>query len=192
LFRVFALSDEFKYIPVREEEKLELSKLLERLPVPVKDGTAEAFWVIVEDVDGEVILYHDSFILKQKYAEEDHVITFTVPLFELLPPNYFISIIANRWLHCETKLPMSFRHLILPKKYPQHTELLDLQPLPSFANREYEAVYNGWVDKFNPIQTQVFNALYNMAVMLDQHMKLLFHEYVTLLIKQRIKFVLYV
>ena len=59
---------------------------------------------------------------------------------------------------------MSFRHLILLKKYPQHTELLDLQPLPVSAlpNREYEAVYNGWVDKFNPIQTQVFNALYNM------------------------------
>ena len=73
-----------------------------------------------------------------------------------LPPNYFISIIADR---CETKLSMSFRHLILPKKYPQHTELLDLQPLPVSAlpNREYEAVYNGWVDKFNPIQTQVFN-----------------------------------
>ena len=37
-------------------------------------GTDEAFWVIVEDV-GEVILYHHSFILKQKYAEKDHVIT---------------------------------------------------------------------------------------------------------------------
>jgi len=39
-----------------------------------------------------------------------------------------------------------------------------LQPLSVSAlrNREYEAVYNGWVDKFNPIQTQVFNALYNM------------------------------
>ena len=116
MFRVFALSDEFKYIPVREEEKLELSKLLERVPVPVKEGIKELTSKINVLLDGEVILYHDSFILKQKYAEEDHVITFTVPLFELLPPNYFISIIANRWLHCETKLPMSFRHLILPKK----------------------------------------------------------------------------
>ncbi|CAG8776008.1 1910_t:CDS:1, partial [Acaulospora morrowiae] len=42
LFRVFALSDEFKYIPVREEEKLELSKLLERVPVPVKEGIEES------------------------------------------------------------------------------------------------------------------------------------------------------
>ncbi|KAG9299631.1 hypothetical protein G9A89_020802 [Geosiphon pyriformis] len=126
-------------------------------------GTGEAFWVLVEDVDGDVILYHDSFILKKKYAEEDHIITFTVPLFEPLPPNYFISVISDRWLHCETKLPVSFRHLILPKKYPPHTELLDMQPLPVTAlrNSEFERVYNTWIDKFNPIQTQVFNALYN-------------------------------
>ena len=41
LFRVFALSDEFKYIPVHEEEKLELSKLLECVPVPVNEGIEE-------------------------------------------------------------------------------------------------------------------------------------------------------
>lgn len=38
LFRVFALSDEFKYIPVREEDKIELNKLLERVPIPIKEG----------------------------------------------------------------------------------------------------------------------------------------------------------
>ena len=57
LFRIFALSDEFKLIPVRQDvrnlrchvfetvkflqEKLELSKLLERVPVPVKEGFDE-------------------------------------------------------------------------------------------------------------------------------------------------------
>jgi len=41
LFCVFTLSDEFKYIPVHEEEKLESSKLLERVPVPVKEGIEE-------------------------------------------------------------------------------------------------------------------------------------------------------
>ena len=40
LFRIFSLSEEFKFIPVREEEKLELQKLLERVPVPVKEGIA--------------------------------------------------------------------------------------------------------------------------------------------------------
>ena len=41
LFRVFALSNEFKLIPVRQEEKLELTKLLERVPIPVKEGVDE-------------------------------------------------------------------------------------------------------------------------------------------------------
>ncbi|KAG5219829.1 DEIH-box ATPase [Salix suchowensis] len=41
LFRVFALSNEFKLIPVRQEEKMELGKLLERVPVPVKEGVEE-------------------------------------------------------------------------------------------------------------------------------------------------------
>lgn len=41
LFRVFSLSSEFKYITVREEEKLELNKLLERVPIPVKESIEE-------------------------------------------------------------------------------------------------------------------------------------------------------
>lgn len=31
LLRLFSLSSEFKYIPVREEEKVELSKLVEKV-----------------------------------------------------------------------------------------------------------------------------------------------------------------
>ncbi|KAG4303783.1 hypothetical protein PORY_002808 [Pneumocystis oryctolagi] len=41
LFRLFCLSSEFKYIPVREEEKLELQKLLDRVPIPIKEGVEE-------------------------------------------------------------------------------------------------------------------------------------------------------
>lgn len=41
LLRVFALSEEFKFIPVREEEKLELAKLLERVPIPIKESLEE-------------------------------------------------------------------------------------------------------------------------------------------------------
>ena len=29
-------------------------------------GLAEPFWVIIEDVDGEIILHHEQFIIKQK------------------------------------------------------------------------------------------------------------------------------
>lgn len=41
LFRVFSLSGEFKYLNVREEEKLELLKLLERVPIPIKESIEE-------------------------------------------------------------------------------------------------------------------------------------------------------
>jgi pre-mRNA-splicing helicase BRR2 len=41
LFRLFSLSHEFRNVVVREEEKEELRKLMERVPVPVKEGMEE-------------------------------------------------------------------------------------------------------------------------------------------------------
>jgi pre-mRNA-splicing helicase BRR2 len=41
LCRLFSLSEEFKYVAVREEEKQELVKLLERVPIPVKETMEE-------------------------------------------------------------------------------------------------------------------------------------------------------
>lgn len=126
-------------------------------------GSSEAFWILVEDVDSEIILHHEYFLLKRKYATDEHIVNFFVPVFEPLPPQYFIRIVSDRWLASETQLPVSFRHLILPEKYPPPTELLDLQPLPVTAlrNPEFESLYEDKFPCFNPIQTQVFNALYH-------------------------------
>ena len=41
LFRVFSLSGEFRHIGIREEEKLELNKLMERVPIPIKESIKE-------------------------------------------------------------------------------------------------------------------------------------------------------
>lgn len=124
-------------------------------------GLAEGFYILVEDVDSEIILYHEFFLLKSKYAKDEHVMKFFVPIFDPLPPQYFIRVVSDRWLSSEDQLPVSFRHLILPEKYPPPTELLDLQPLPinALRNPDYEQFYS--FKYFNPIQTQVFNALYN-------------------------------
>ncbi|KAG6370880.1 putative RNA helicase [Boletus reticuloceps] len=125
-------------------------------------GGAETFFILVEDVDGEIILFHDTFVLRQRYAEDEHNVTITVPMFEPVPPNYYISVVSDRWLHAETRLPISFKHLILPEKFPPPTPLLELQPLPLSAlhNKEYEAIYSHTIQTFNKIQTQVFQALY--------------------------------
>lgn len=126
-------------------------------------GQSEAFWILVEDVDSEVILHHEYFLLKAKYAEDEHLVKFFVPIFEPLPPQYFLRIVSDRWIGAETQLPVSFRHLILPEKNFPPTELLDLQPLPISAlrNDKYESLYSEKFPQFNPIQTQVFNAVYN-------------------------------
>ena len=51
-------------------------------------GGSEAFWIFVEDADGEVILHHEHFSLKARYAAEEHRVTFFVPLTEPMPPQY--------------------------------------------------------------------------------------------------------
>ncbi|KAL3514908.1 hypothetical protein ACH5RR_027625 [Cinchona calisaya] len=125
-------------------------------------GFVEPFWVIVEDNDGEYILHHEYFLLKKQYIDEDHTLDFTVSVYEPLSPQYFIRVVSDRWLGSQTILPVSFRHLILPEKYPPPTELLDLQPLPVTAlrNPSYETLYQEF-KHFNPVQTQVFTILYN-------------------------------
>ncbi|MCJ1252671.1 DEIH-box ATPase [Lignoscripta atroalba] len=127
-------------------------------------GAAENFWIIVEDCDGEDILFHDQFLLRRSYAQSEmneHLVEFTVPITEPMPPNYFITLLSDRWMHSETKLAVSFQKLVLPEKFPAHTPLLDLQPLPVSAlkRQEYQDLYPKW-SRFNKIQTQVFNSLF--------------------------------
>ncbi|KAJ3190089.1 DEIH-box ATPase [Gaertneriomyces sp. JEL0708] len=127
-------------------------------------GGGEMFWIFVEDCDGESILYHDTWVLKGRYVGNEHRVVFTVPVFEPVSPNYFIRVISDRWVGCESRLAVSLRHLILPEKYPPPTELLDLQPLPvsALGNPVYEKIYDraGFGGFFNAVQTQCFNALY--------------------------------
>ncbi|SMR51251.1 unnamed protein product [Zymoseptoria tritici ST99CH_1E4] len=127
-------------------------------------GRAESFWIIVEDCDGEDILFHDQFILRKDYAiseMNEHIVGFTVPITEPMPPNYFISVISDRWMHAETKLTLSFQKLVLPEKFPPHTPLLDMQPLPvqALKREDFVGLYPDW-PQFNKIQTQTFNALF--------------------------------
>ena len=97
------------------------------------------------------LTFHFSF---RKYCEEEHYVKFFVPVFETLPPQYFIRVVSDKWIAAETQVAVSFRHLILPEKHPAPTELLDLQPLPVniLRNAKYEDLYN--FKYFNGIQTQ--------------------------------------
>ncbi|KAK2740376.1 DEIH-box ATPase [Myotisia sp. PD_48] len=128
-------------------------------------GNAESFWILVEDCDGEDILFYDQFVLRKEYATaemNEHLVEFTVSITEPMPPNYFISLISDRWMHSETKVAVAFQKLILPEKFPPHTPLLDMQRVPVKALKQpgYQSIYPNW-DQFNKVQTQVFKSLFD-------------------------------
>jgi pre-mRNA-splicing helicase BRR2 len=129
-------------------------------------GTSEVFYIFVEDSDSEIILHQETFILKHKHAKQEyeHRISFIVPMIEPKPPQYFIRIVSDKWLNCERLLPISFKHTILPEKFPPHTGLLDLQPLlfSALKNAELEKLYTNKLGykQMLPIQTQIFKAVF--------------------------------
>ena len=77
-------------------------------------GRSEAFWVLVEDVDSEIILYHEYFLLKSKYASDEHVLSFFVPVFEPLPPQYFIKVHTCIVLVARSVVFKALAHYIQP------------------------------------------------------------------------------
>jgi len=128
-------------------------------------GNAQDFWILVEDCDGEEILFHDRFLLRREFAQaemNEHLVDFTVPITEPMPPNYFISLVSDRWMHSETKIAVSFQKLILPERFPPHTPLLDMQraPVKALKREEYQQLYPNW-EHFNKIQTQVFKSVFD-------------------------------
>ncbi|XP_029451214.1 activating signal cointegrator 1 complex subunit 3 isoform X1 [Rhinatrema bivittatum] len=129
----------------------------------VHGTVGEPWWIWVEDPTNDHIYHSEYFLIqkKQVVTKEAQLVVFTIPIFEPLPSQYYIRAVSDRWLGAEAVCIINFQHLILPERHPPHTELLDLQPLPitALGCREYEALYK--FTHFNPIQTQIFHALYH-------------------------------
>ncbi|CAL6302530.1 unnamed protein product [Bathycoccus prasinos] len=126
---------------------------------------AQGFWIMVEDNDGEKILHSEYFTLKYQNKDEEHSVSFTVPLLDPIPPQYFIRVTSDAWLGGDTVIPVSFKHLLLPEKFAAPTELLDLQPIPireaqfGFAKMYSKLPQGDGFKLMNPIQTQTYQAL---------------------------------
>ena len=123
----------------------------------------EPFWIWVEDPENDHMYHNEYFQLtrKQVLARECQELVFTIPIFEPLPAQYMVRAISDKWIGSESSCAISFKHLILPERHPPHTDLLDLQPLPTSALKEpnFESLYR--FSHFNPIQTQLFHVLYH-------------------------------
>lgn len=125
-------------------------------------GSSERWWILVEDSENDHIYHSELFTLTKRMAKsEAQKLTFTVPIFEPHPPQYYIRAVSDSWLQAEALYTISFHNLALPEGHTSHTELLDLKPLPvtALGNNTYEALYS--FSHFNPIQTQAFHVLYH-------------------------------
>ncbi|KAJ7519602.1 hypothetical protein O6H91_20G045600 [Diphasiastrum complanatum] len=125
-------------------------------------GSSLRWWIWVEDSENEHIYHSELFVLTKRMVTEGKLkLSFTIPIFEPLPAQYYVRAVSDTWLQSFSVHTMSFQHLILPELHPPHTELLDLRPLPieALANNVYEDLYN--FSHFNPIQTQTFHTLYH-------------------------------
>ncbi|AGO13973.1 AaceriAGR113Wp [[Ashbya] aceris (nom. inval.)] len=127
-------------------------------------GYAETFILLVEDTNGDTLLYTDNLTIYKDNATEPHLIDFTLQLDQSkqinLPPNYFISLISEKWLHCDYKVPVVLTDIHLPRKFPPHTRIEDRDLI---ATSELDPMFTEIFPfkVFNKFQTQVFDALYH-------------------------------
>jgi len=108
-------------------------------------GQGQMKWLVwVEDSAQEHIYHQETWMLsKSAMKEEVHKISFAIPVFEPLPSHYVVRMISDSWIGAETSFPISFKSLILPGAMAAHTELLDLDPLPTTVldNEIYQSLY---------------------------------------------------
>eukprot|EP00939_MAST-03C_sp_MAST-3C-sp1_P002064 g2064.t1 len=126
-------------------------------------GQVLSWWIWVEDYQSDVIYHHEQLVMHKKtYEEGAQILAFTIPVFEPLPPQYYVRVMSTAWQGADTTHAVSFKHLILPGKRPPHTDLLDLRPLPISAlkNPAYEELYRAY-GYFNAVQTQIFHRVYH-------------------------------
>jgi activating signal cointegrator complex subunit 3 len=133
---------------------------------------SELFHVWIEDPTNRDVLHHEMFGFTKKTRYETVVLEMVVPLVDPRPPQYILTITSDRWVGLSFSHGFSIRHLFLPDEIQEHTDLLELTPLP-IANvvkdhRVVQALYGNRITHFNAIQTQVYHVLrhtnYNVLV----------------------------
>lgn len=121
-------------------------------------GPLQTFTFMVEDVNGERILFKDLLIVSKQDENREILIDFTVQVAEPVPPNYFITFINDKWLHSEFTQPIILSDLKLPKKPAGFTKVVQETLLTEVVG-EHRGLFE--LEHFNKFQSHVFDSLYN-------------------------------
>ena len=127
LFRVFSLSSEFRNITVRDEEKLELQKLMERVPIPIKES--------IEEPSAKVNVLLQAYISQLKLEG-----------FALMADMVYVTQSANRLIRAIFEIVMSRGWAQLADKTLSLSKMIDrrmwqsMSPLRQFKKMPEEIV----------------------------------------------------
>jgi hypothetical protein len=69
-----------------------------------------------QDSENDHIYHSELFTLTKRMARGEPLkLSFTVPIFEPHPPQYYIRAVSDSWLHAESFYTISFQNLALPE-----------------------------------------------------------------------------
>ena len=70
----------------------------------------------MQDPENDHIYHSEHFTLTKRAAKGDpQKLSFTVPIFEPHPPQYYIRAVSESWLQAEAFYTISFKNLALPE-----------------------------------------------------------------------------
>ncbi|CAG8485235.1 8101_t:CDS:10 [Diversispora eburnea] len=128
-------------------------------------GSVEPWWILIDDNENPELYHSEYFILRKKHLGETQKLGFTIAVQEPLPSQIYIKVVSDRWIGAGNTHPVSLNNIVLPEHYNEHTELLDLKPIPvsRLKDKVLEEICAKRFSHFNPVQTQVFDTLYNSS-----------------------------
>ncbi|GAA5908844.1 uncharacterized protein JCM6883_004186 [Sporobolomyces salmoneus] len=127
-------------------------------------GTAEAFWVWVED-DQNMSILQMARILVRPHSNVIRI-NFTIPVTTVPKPLY-VRAISDRWIGAEEEYVVDLEGLVLPPAPPPHLPLLDLPLLSAFdsftQHPALRELYGQDSPTFDPVQTQAFHSVFHTS-----------------------------
>ncbi|GAA5976618.1 hypothetical protein JCM5350_006700 [Sporobolomyces pararoseus] len=127
-------------------------------------GTAEAFWVWVEDEQNLSIL-QIARILVRPHSTVIRI-NFTIPV-TTVPKALYVRAISDRWIGAEEEYVVDLDGLVLPPPPPPHLPLLDLPLLSAFdsftQHPALRELYGQESPTFDPVQTQAFHSVFHTS-----------------------------
>ncbi|KAL8280408.1 hypothetical protein RQP46_007056 [Phenoliferia psychrophenolica] len=127
-----------------------------------RHGTAEAFWVWIEDSTHQTILQVARVVVRESTTKL--VQQFVVPVGQT-PSSLFVRIVSDRWLNDGEPHLIDLTHLVMPPEPPAPLALLDLpllQVRDAFKEPRIRDTYHQY-PALDPVQTQAFHTIYHTS-----------------------------